>query len=167
MTVSTLLDVNLLIALVHEAHVHHAAAQRWMSLRRRERWASCAATQLGFLRLAAMAQIGGPDASPARALQLLETMAADPRHDYWPDAPPPLDLQTIRSAALVGHRQFTDAWLLGLAVARGGVVATLDRGLQSFAAANGLQQHAEWIGPEAVHEPPARYRAQRRSAKRG
>lgn len=163
MTAAVLLDANLLVALVHAVHVHHAGAQRWMGSRDRgSRWASCALTQLAFVRLGAMSQIGGPEASPARSLALLRAMVADPRHDYWDEAPSPLDLRSLQGPALAGHRQITDAYLLGLAAARHACIATFDRGLRSFAEAEGLGEHVEWIGPvPAAHQPSARYVARR------
>lgn len=164
---AALLDANVLIAMVHAIHVHHATAQRWMGTQRNRRWASCAVTQLAFIRLGALPQIGGPDASPSRALDLLQVIVADPRHDYWSEAPSPLDLRSLRSVALVGHRQVTDAWLLGLAVERGASVATLDRGLHSFALAEGLGKHVEWIAPaSAAHEPAAAYAPRRVTRRR-
>lgn len=165
---AVLLDANVLIAMVYAAHVHHATAQRWLAAQRHRRWASCAITQLAFVRLGAIPQIGGPDASPARSLDLLQAIVADARHDYWPEAPSPLDLRSLRSAALVGHRQVTDAWLLGLAAERNASLATLDRGLHAYARAEGLGKHVEWIEPApAVHEPPATYAPKRATRARG
>ena len=49
-------------------------------------------------------------------------------HEFWPD-----DLEVSRAIPvdlpLVGHRQVTDAYLVALAASRGGVLATLDRGV--------------------------------------
>lgn len=165
MSAAVLLDANVLVALVHAAHVHHATVQRWISGRRSRRWASCAVTQLAFVRLAAMPQIGGPDATPARALRLLQAMTGDARHEFWREAPSPLEIDALASPALVGHRQVTDAWLLGLAAGRDASLATLDRGLRSYAAAGGLEPHVEWIGPEA-YEPAAPSHAARPAKKR-
>jgi predicted nucleic acid-binding protein len=45
-----LLDVNVLLALAWPNHQFHAAALRELQPRR-GRWATCALTQLGFIRL--------------------------------------------------------------------------------------------------------------------
>ena len=45
-----LLDANLLIALTHAAHVHHAEAHAWFDAVPKRRWATCALTQLAFVR---------------------------------------------------------------------------------------------------------------------
>lgn len=39
----------------------------------------------------------------------------------------------VRVGALQGHRQVTDAYLIGLAEAHGGVLATFDRGTYQLA----------------------------------
>jgi hypothetical protein len=50
-------------------------------------------------------------------------------HVYWPDDPSYLDATRILFARMQGHRQITDAYLLGLAVHNKGKLATLDRGI--------------------------------------
>lgn len=155
-----LLDANLLIALTHSAHVHHAEAHAWFGARAKRRWATCALTQLAFVRLTSNPKVVGSEITPAEAMQALESMAAQPTHEYWPDAPEPQTLATLQSAALVGHRQVTDAYLLGLAVLREQRLATLDRGLVSFAHGTGLAAHVELVSaPLTVQEPAARYGA--------
>jgi len=49
--VIALLDVNLLIALFDAAHVHHKAAQSWMTKNRSLGWATCPITQNGCVRV--------------------------------------------------------------------------------------------------------------------
>lgn len=65
-------------------------------------WATCALTQLAFVRLTSNPQV-------------------------------------------VGHRQVTDAYLLGLAAHQRQRLATLDRGLLVFAQAIGLAGHVELV----------------------
>ena len=157
-----LLDANVLIALTQAAHVHHTEAHRWFGQLPRRRWATCALTQLAFVRLTSNANVVGHAVSPAEALQALEAMTASSQHDYWADASAPLACATLNSAAVVGHRQVTDAYLLGLAATRDARLATLDRGLVSFAQALGLQRHLEWVSAGvSVQEPAAPYRAGR------
>ena len=48
-----LLDVNVLIALLDENHVHHAAALDWLAERIESGWASCPLTQNGCVRILA------------------------------------------------------------------------------------------------------------------
>jgi predicted nucleic acid-binding protein len=63
---------------------------------------------------------------------VLRRMTALPEHEFWP-ADLPADF-ALEGATLLGHRQLTDAYLLGLAKAKGGVLATLDRGIRALAA---------------------------------
>ena len=153
-----LLDANLLIALTHAAHIHHAEAHAWLEQKPGRPWATCAMTQLAFVRLTSNPHVVGEQITPAAALQALATMTAQPQHVYWPEAPEPLAMATLNSAALVGHRQVTDAYLLGLAVHQRQRLATLDRGLVTFAQAIGLAAHVELVSGTrvSVHEPAAR-----------
>ena len=152
-----LLDANLLIALTHAAHVHHTEAHAWFIERPDRAWATCTLTQLAFVRLTSNPQVVGETITPAQAMQALAAMAARPQHAYWADAPEPLAMAALNSAALVGHRQVTDAYLLGLAAHKGQCLATLDRGLVSFAQAAGLAAHAELVGSAKTwaHQPVA------------
>jgi predicted nucleic acid-binding protein len=65
-------------------------------------------------------------------LALLHRITELPGHAFWPD-----DLAVADafpdSLVLAGHRQITDAYLLALATAHDGVVATLDRGIAMLA----------------------------------
>ena len=46
-----LLDVNVLIALLDAAHVHHRLATAWLARELKFGWASCPITQLGCIRI--------------------------------------------------------------------------------------------------------------------
>lgn len=46
-----LLDVNVLVALLDAAHVHHGAASSWLDRNLERGWASCPITQNGCLRV--------------------------------------------------------------------------------------------------------------------
>ncbi len=162
-----LLDANLLIALTHASHVHYTEAHHWFAQRPSRRWATCALTQLAFVRLTSNARVVGAAFSPSQAMQALADMVAQPDHEYWENAPEPLRLAPLNSPALVGHRQITDAYLLGLAAEREQRLATLDRGLVSFALAIGLSDSVELVGgPPMVQEQRIPYRVARPVAKK-
>jgi uncharacterized protein len=155
-----LLDANLLIALTHAAHVHHGEAHAWFAAAPKRRWATCALTQLAFIRLTSNPRVVGESISPAQAMQALTQLAAHPQHEYWSESPEPLRLPTLGSAALVGHRQVTDAWLLGLAAVKQQRLATLDRGLATFAQSLGLRGSVELVSAgHSVPQPSAHYAA--------
>ena len=110
-----LFDVNVLIALLDADHLHHARAMQWLAAHIKAGWASCAITQNGCVRI--MSQPGYPNPLPtARVAERLRAATATPHHLYIGDAPSLLDDKAFDSEQLLGHRQVTDAWLLGLAV---------------------------------------------------
>lgn len=120
-----LFDVNVLIALLDADHLHHARAAQWLAEHIDSGWASCAVTQNGCVRI--MSQPGYPNPLPtARVAERLRAATSTPHHRYIDDAPSLLDEEAFDSEQLLGHRQVTDAWLLGLAVRNGCRLVTLD-----------------------------------------
>lgn len=111
----SLLDVNVLIALLDAAHMHHARATRWLQQEIAHGWASCPLTQNGCLRI--MAQPAYPQALPlATVASRLGQAAAHPAHAFLADDYSLLDADQVHWQHLLGHRQITDSYLLGLAV---------------------------------------------------
>jgi uncharacterized protein len=118
--VTVLLDANLLIALLVDDHVHHAAAENWFA-RASENFATCPITQGSLMRLLVRE---GQSAAAAHAI--LDGTTADPRHEFWADDIPYTDVPT---QGIVGHRQVTDAYLAQLARAHESRLATFDQAL--------------------------------------
>jgi toxin-antitoxin system PIN domain toxin len=141
-----LLDVNVLLALTWPQHVHSALAHKWFGEPGGRRWATCAITQLGFVRLSSNRQFVADAVSPGQALELLRLAIQVPGHVYWPERQAPTECPLLALPGLVGHRQVTDGYLLSLAVAHGGKLVTLDRGIAAFAKANRLADVVELIG---------------------
>lgn len=110
-----LLDVNVLIALLDAAHMHHARATHWLQQEIGHGWASCPLTQNGCLRI--MAQPAYPQALPLAAVaSRLAQATAHPSHAFVADDYSLLDANQLHWQHLLGHRQITDSYLLGLAV---------------------------------------------------
>jgi toxin-antitoxin system PIN domain toxin len=123
-----LLDVNVLIALLDAGHVHHAAANTWLEANIEQGWASCPITQNGCLRI--MSADAYPRSQPGAVVaQRLREATATDFHEFWPDELSALDPARFEQEHWLASRQITDAYLLGLAVHRGGTFATLDRGV--------------------------------------
>ena len=122
-----LLDVNLLIALAWPSHVHHEPAHRWFRRHGAGGWATCPLTQVGFVRVSSNPAIIPGAVSVPAALETLRAFTAAAHHVFWPDDLPLSD-RRFPPGLLLGHRQVTDAYLLGLAIRHGGRLATLDRG---------------------------------------
>lgn len=127
-----LLDVNVWVALAWSEHSHYEAAHAWFRAVPERRWATCPLTQSAYVRLSLNPRIAGQTLTMSAVLRSLSRHLAQPGHEFWPDAAPFLDLLQAYNAQLVGPKQVTDAYLLGLAIAHGGVLATFDRALASL-----------------------------------
>ena len=116
-----LLDANVLIALCFFDHEHHGRAVEWLGQSRT--FASTPSTQGSLVRFALRV------ATPAHAGDLIEHLAANPRHTMWPD-----DLVYSRHMlrGVTGHRQATDAYLAENARGHEAMLATFDSGLKLF-----------------------------------
>jgi len=53
-------------------------------------------------------------------------------HEFWKDDVGLVDAVSSFRSKIAGHRQVTDAYLLGLAIRRKGRLATLDQAVQSI-----------------------------------
>ena len=129
----SLLDLNILVALAWPNHVHHEAAQGWFTEHQAEGWATCSITQMGFVRVSSNAGVLPDARSPREAIHLLGEILALPYHVFWSDDVSIADRQWVAVDKLVGYRQITDAQLLGLAIKKGGRLATFDRGIRTLA----------------------------------
>jgi len=123
-----LLDVNVLVAFLWPRHGHHALVRRWFAGARSQGWASCPFTQLGTVRVLANPVVSEGGLNLAQAAGLLAEFIADSPHQFWPAA---LELGDVSGLIPYtrGHNQLTDRYLLALAAAHGGVLATLDRSM--------------------------------------
>ena len=117
---AVLLDANVLIALLVDDHVHHAAAESWFA-GLGENFATCPITEGSLMRLLIRA---GQPAATARGI--LAGTAAHPRHEFWPDD---VSYGDVPVRGIVGHRQVTDAYLAQLARAHNARLAPFDQAL--------------------------------------
>lgn len=128
----TLLDANVLIALVVAEHVHHDTVEAWLA-EGEDPFATCPFTQTALLRFLVREGWSAIDAAA-----VLVALARHERHAFWPAD---LAADAIAWERVDGHRQVTDAYLAALARAKGGRLATLDRGLAAV-----HPDVAVWIG---------------------
>lgn len=124
-----LLDVNTLVALFDPDHVHHDLAHDWFADEGRRAWATCPITESGFVRVLSNAAYGSPVARPSELVARLRRFCASGGHAFWEDSISLRDDTLFDAAIFAGHRQLTDIYLLGLAHARGGRLATFDRSI--------------------------------------
>lgn len=124
----SLLDVNVLVALLDAAHLHHGAATRWLAANVRKGWASCPLTQNGCVRILSLPAYQNSQ-PPMAVADRLGQATADRSHEFWPDSVSILEAGRLQWDHVLTSRQITDAYLLALAVARGGRLVTLDQGI--------------------------------------
>ncbi len=143
-------DVNTLVALAWSNHVHHRVARDWFEALDTHPWATCPISQSGFIRISSNERIVDPAVTPQEARQVLRDLTRIGRHVFWPDE---LDFtgEGIPFGLLMGHRQVTDAYLLGLVIHRRGLLVTLDRSIADLLEAN--SPHSDRV--EVLGRPPA------------
>jgi toxin-antitoxin system PIN domain toxin len=128
-----LLDVNVLLALAWPHHPFHNLARNRLEAHA-GRWATCALTELGFLRLSLNPGIVHLRLTPAEAVDMLTAMVADRRHVYLEPLPSPAatSYQALFKQIL-GYRQVTDVYLLGLAGETKATIVTFDSRMKELA----------------------------------
>jgi len=116
-----LLDVNALVALGFANHEFHDRVAAWVSHHPLPTIATCAITELGFVRILAQTSAYGLTVAQARTLLLRLKKADVSRFLFLAD-----DHDTSRLPAWVKTpKQITDGHLVELAGANGGALATL------------------------------------------
>jgi toxin-antitoxin system PIN domain toxin len=124
---AALLDVNVLVALTDPDHVHHELAHDWFAEEATSAWATCPLTENGFLRVLTNPGYHSAQLRPMAVVSILRRLRAGTGHQFWPDVLSLADKDRFDLGFVAGHRQLTDVYLLGLAHARGGALATFDR----------------------------------------
>jgi toxin-antitoxin system PIN domain toxin len=118
---------------VDEGHVAYKAVRAWLHHSAGKHWATCPLTQAGFVRIISSLQFHEQPISVAQAFELLRAITERPGHRFWP-----MDITLAEAVKpfrerLFGHRQVTDAYLLGLAIKNKGRLVTLDPGIETLA----------------------------------
>lgn len=135
-----LLDVNVLIALLDDQHLHHAIAKRWFVEHLELGWATCPLSQNGCARI--LSQPAYSNAiSTVRALEKIAHACKQAEHEFWPDSISLVDPKIARVEQIHGPRQLTDIYLLALAVNRRGRLVTLDERIPLSAVQGAKPEH--------------------------
>ena len=122
----SLLDVNVLIALLDQDHASHARAMAWFQAHAQTGWASCPLTQNGCVRI--MSHAGYPNALSTRdVMARLSEATRHQSHAFWADSVSLLDSNVVNATRIHGPKQLTDIYLLALAVANEGRLVTFDK----------------------------------------
>ncbi len=131
-----LLDVNALVALAWDSHVHHAAMRSWFTANGPAGWATCPTTESGFVRVSSNPIVLPSAIALNAAREVLSALRAHPHHHFLaddvsmsdPDVPP-----------IAGYRQVTDAHLLALARRRGLRLLTFDASILAMAGGDDVE----------------------------
>jgi toxin-antitoxin system PIN domain toxin len=126
--VRALLDLNVLISMLDEHHLHYFKAHAWWTQNSADGWASCPLTQNGFLRILSQPRYNAPLPLSEAFRYLCEATESDD-HKFWPDDISLLDDQRILREGILGPKQLTDVYLLALAVKHGGRLVTFNRAI--------------------------------------
>lgn len=138
----SLLDINVLLALHDPNHTHTEIAHAWWEQNQAWGWASCAISENGFVRISS-----GPSYSPNiqftpyESARMLIDFAERHDHEFWPDSISILDNSHFSLDRVVGHRQLTDVYMLGLAVTMAGRLVTFDRRIPISAVISATEQN--------------------------
>lgn len=122
-----LLDVNFLIALTDQNHVHYSLAVSYFKKAMRDGWATCPIVENGFLRITGSPNYPSGTHSPEKAKQVLSAYCHMPGHQFWPDSISLLDASIFKE--LPSSKQLTDIYLLALAVKKKSSFVTFDKNI--------------------------------------
>ena len=137
-----LLDTNVLIALLWPSHAQHDRAVNWFRRHRGKGWATCPLTESGFVRVVSNPAFSRDAVTPREAAGVLAANAAAKDHSFWPDELAFPEAAAFAGVRLVGHQQVTDAYLLGLAIRRSGMLATLDERIAALTESKSVERMA-------------------------
>jgi predicted nucleic acid-binding protein len=109
---------------------------------------------MAFVRIVSNPAFSTDALAPVEALSLLARNLIHPAHEFWPDDVGLVEALGSSAPRLQGHRQLTDAYLLGLASRRQGALASFDAGLRTLAGED--RAKALQLVPTASGRRPAR-----------
>jgi uncharacterized protein len=121
-----LLDVNALVALAWDSHVHHARMRTWFAENSSDGWATCPLTESGFVRVSSNPQVLPVAIGIDAARAVLSALLTRNTHRFLIDD---VSLSDSDVPKITGYRQVTDAHLLTLARRRGVRLVTFDAGV--------------------------------------
>jgi uncharacterized protein len=119
--VRSLLDVNVIIALLDPDHALHERAHSWWASNAGDGWSSCPITENSVVRI--MSNAGYSTAvrfTPDELIMRLRTFVAGTDHEFWPDDISIRDEAAVLGSRIHGARQVTDLYLVALAAKRQG-----------------------------------------------
>ena len=130
---AAILDVNVLLALTWDQHIHHEVAHAIFN--DLDSWSTCPSTEAGLVRLLLTEQVVGRKVSGSEALGQLAAIRSVSGWSFVSDCESLVEPH-IDTRVLMGRRQVTDLQLVNLAATNGLVLATFDSAI------------CDWLMPE-------------------
>jgi toxin-antitoxin system PIN domain toxin len=131
-----LLDVNALVALAWDSHVHHARMRTWFAANSLAGWTTCPLTESGFVRVSSNPKVLPSPISVDAAREVLSVLRRHSGHRFLEDDVSMSDDDVPR---IIGYRQVTDAHLLALARRRKVRLVTFDAGILTMGDGNDIE----------------------------
>ncbi len=135
MTRRNLLDLSVVLALAEPETERNRSAREWLNTVGSSSCGICSLTERDFVRVLSDSAVRPQPEGLLLATAILGTWKGYSVFFCWP-MPSELswaNLTASFAARIYGHRQITDAYLLGLAIKENGVLVTFDRGLKYLA----------------------------------
>ena len=126
---SYLADINVWVAIAHQAHVHHEPARDWFHSLGPDELFLCRLTQMGLLRLLTNHHVLGDQVkSQTEAWKVLDEFCRNARVQYI-DEPGGVTgvFRQLTQGQLPSSKAWPDAYLGAVAVRSGLTVATFDK----------------------------------------
>jgi toxin-antitoxin system PIN domain toxin len=121
-----LLDVNALVALGWDSHVHHRAIRDWFLEHSDGGWHTCPSTESGFVRVSSNPKVIPDRIDVASAIRFLAELKKIGQHRFLTDE---VSVTDADFPDVHGYRQVTDAHLLTIARRNRVPLLTFDTGL--------------------------------------
>ncbi len=122
-----LLDVNVLVALFDEAHIHHLAAHQWFENKKEEGWMTCPITENGLLRILSHEAYPNTPLTITELSERLEEFKAASKNYLFLNNDYSLSAWLSGKKLPISSGYSTDAYLLNLCKRKEGILATFDR----------------------------------------
>lgn len=140
-----LLDVNALVALAWDSHVHHIAIRRWFAEHGERGWSTCAITESGFVRVSANPAVLPSPVTVQAARDVMSALRRAGSHRFLSNG---VSITADDLPRVARHRDVTDAVLLTVARRHGVSLVTFDAGVAALASGSGVELLAgrdQWI----------------------
>ncbi len=125
-----ILDVNALVALAWDSHVHHSRMRNWFSNHADSGWQTCPITESGFVRVSANPKVLPHPIDVNSARQVLRSMRQVGSHQFLTDD---VSITDTGFPEIHGYRQVTDAHLLMIARRNSKPLLTFDAAIGDLA----------------------------------